>query len=162
MRDRFNDKPELFLYDIESAEILEKCRYSIVGLMASLLEIYKNKDHLERILDILENSLPTKRSTGPNGLSLWQIFVLAQSRLCANISYEQLHYLANHDILIRHILGIRSRDGVNPIFWGYQRIYDNVNLLTDEAIKEINTVIIDFGHEVFKQKGGGSLTRKNR
>lgn len=152
MRDRFNYNPELFYYDIESVEIPMRCDYSRVRLVASLLEIYKNQSFRDRILTILEKTFPKNKSTGPKGLNLWQIFVLAQCRLCDNLSYSNLHYVANQDMLIRHILGIRSKDGGERIVWSRQRIYDNLNLLKEETLREINEVIVDFGHEVFKKK----------
>lgn len=160
MRDRFDKQPELFLCDIETAEIPEKCRDAMVGLMAALLAIYSNKKYLNKVLSLLDKSLPKKKSTGPTGLSLWQIFVLAQCRLCLNISYDRLHYLVNHDQLLRHILGIRSSHHSNHITWEYQRIYDNVTLLSDEVIKKVNEVVVEFGHEVFKKKETEALRLK--
>lgn len=34
----------------------------------------------------------------------------------------------------------------------YQRIKDNVDLLSDETVKKLNMVIVDFGHQMFKKK----------
>ena len=50
--------------------------------------------------------LKNKHKTGRPGMSLWQIFVLSQVRLCLNISYDRLHDLANNHALLRQILGI--------------------------------------------------------
>src|SRR5699024_8609153 len=44
--------------------------------------------------------------------------------------------------------------------FSYQSILDNVGLLSDEAIKEINQVIVSFGHEVFKKKEEAALRLK--
>jgi transposase, IS5 family len=52
--------------------------------------------------------------------------------------------------------------GFTRIELEYQNIYDNVSLLTDEALQEINQVILDFGHkEVFKKKGKEALHLKS-
>ena len=42
----------------------------------------------------------------------------------------------------------------------YQNIYDNVSLLDDDLLKEINGVIVEVGHEVFKKKEKDALRLK--
>lgn len=161
MRKRFEEQSSLFFHDIGTAEIPEKSRSSTVKLFACLKQIYLNDEYRDRILAILEKSLAPKKQTGRKGLNLWQIFVLAQLRMCENIGYDQLEYLAMHDILLRHLLGIRDNNGQKEIRWEYQRIYDNVNILNDEFLSEINDVIIEFGHgEVFKKKETVALRLK--
>jgi hypothetical protein len=44
----------------------------------------------------------------------------------------------------------------------YRQLYDNVTLLTDQALKEINEVIVEFGHKEVKKKRNGSIVLKNR
>ena len=83
------------------------------------------------------------------GMDLWQIFVLAQVRLCMDLSYDRLHYLANSDKLLRSIMGIERVSGYGQIELDYQNIYDNVNLLDDKTLSELNQIIVSFGHEVF-------------
>jgi len=82
-------------------------------------------------------------------MDLWQIFVLAQVRLCMDLSYDRLHYLANSDKLLRSIMGIERVSGYGQIELDYQNIYDNVNLLDDKTLSELNQIIVSFGHEVF-------------
>jgi len=64
------------------------------------------------------------------------MFVLSQVRLCQNISYEELHHIANHDTLIRQIMGIESDYGFEKQKIGYQTIIDNVAILDDEVVKK--------------------------
>lgn len=85
-------------------------------------------------------------------MNLWQIFVLSQVRLCLNISYDELHHIANYDSMVRQILGVESVFGADKQEFSYQSIIDNVGLLTDEAVKELNSVIVEFGHQVLKKK----------
>jgi hypothetical protein len=160
MRKRFDPQKEIFLHEIERAKIPQKCRDAAVGMYASIKEIYIKKEFRDRILDIISKSIPKKKPTGRKGMNLWQIFVLAQSRLCLGIGYDRLHYLVNQDILLRHLLGIRDIGDQGLIQWDYQRIYDNVTLLNDETLKEINTVIVELGHEVFKKKETEALRLK--
>ena len=102
-----------------------------------------------------------KKQTGRNGLNLWQIFVLAQFRLALNIDYDRLHHIANYDSLIRQLLGIETETGFEKIEIAYQRILNNVQLLDDETLRKINEIVVEFGHEVLKKRGG-SIVFKNR
>ena len=85
-------------------------------------------------------------------MSLWEIFVLAQVRLCLNISYDELHYRANYDSLLRGILGVLPTDFSLGKEYEYQNIYDNVGLLDEGLMRQINDVIVQVGHQVFKKK----------
>lgn len=91
-------------------------------------------------------------------MDLWQILVLAQVRLCKNTTYDELHYMANQDRLLRQLLGIeidysfKEHSSLKQTEITYQKIIDNVSLLDDQSVRELNKIIIDFGHEVFKKK----------
>jgi hypothetical protein len=73
--------------------------------------------------------------------------------MCLGTSYDMLHHLSNNDILLRQLLGISDLFGSESIKFEYQNIYDNVSKLSDAMLREINDVIVDFGHrKVFKKK----------
>ena len=93
-------------------------------------------------------------------MDLWQLFVLSQVRLCQNISYDELHYLSNHDSLVRQLMGVESTFGYEKSQFSYQNIIDNVSLLDDQTVRKINEVIVSFGHEVFKKKEEEALHLK--
>src|SRR5680860_314474 len=93
-------------------------------------------------------------------MRLWEIFVLGQVRLCMNTSYDELHYKANYDELLRGVLGVLPTDFSHGKDYEYQNIYDNVGLLDDELLKAINGVIVSAGHEVFKKKEKAALRLK--
>jgi hypothetical protein len=93
-------------------------------------------------------------------MDLWQIFVLSQVRLCQNISYDELHHIANNDHLIRQIMGIERGFGYERHGLEYQNLIDNVSLLDDKTVRELNQVIVAFGHEVFKKKEEEALRFK--
>jgi hypothetical protein len=90
-------------------------------------------------------------------MDLWQLFVLSQVRLSGHMDYDQVHFEANNNRLIRQLMGLE----VDP-FCGFraeivefsrQTIVDNVSLLDDETMQQINSIIVSFGHgEVFKKK----------
>jgi hypothetical protein len=115
----------------------------------------------EKVFEIIEKKiLPKNNNTGRPGMGVWQIFVLAQVRLCQNISYEELHHIANYDSLIRQLMGIESIHGFDRVEISYQNLIDNVGLLDDQTVKELNELIIEFGHNVFKKKEKAALRLK--
>jgi hypothetical protein len=61
-----------------------------------------------------------KKKTGRPGMDLWVLFVMAQTRLCLNISYDELHRMANNDKMFREIMGIETEDGFERIEFEYQ------------------------------------------
>jgi hypothetical protein len=85
-------------------------------------------------------------------MDLWVLFVMAQTRLCLNTSYDELHRMANNDKMFREIMGIETEDGFERIEFEYQNIIDNVTLLDDETVRKLNDVVVEMGHGVFKKK----------
>lgn len=139
---------------IEETEIpTEKRSGALPALCAALKEIFTVPQWNEKIFTVLEAKISSgKKKTGRPGMDLWQIFVLSQVRLCQNISYDEVCHLANYDSLIRQIMGVESGFGYEKYQFGYQNIIDNVSLLDDETVRELNKIIVEFGHGVFKKK----------
>lgn len=146
---------------IDQVEIPTKTRAHIAALMETLQYIYTRPEWSCRIFDLLSGKVSAgKKQTGRRGMSLWEIFVLGQVRLCLNISYDELHYRANYDNLLRGILGILPTDFSTGKQYEYQNIYDNVGLVDEHLLRQINDVIVEIGHEVFKKKEADALRLK--
>lgn len=162
MRKRFEQQTVIGRLLIQDTEIpTAKRSGALPGLCAALKEIFIIPRWNEKVFEILENKIVSKNNkTGRPGMDLWQIFVLSQVRLCQNISYDDLHHIANYDSLIRQLMGIESDIGFERQRLGYQNIIDNVGLLDDETVKELNLLIVEFGHEVFKKKEEAALSLK--
>src|SRR4030043_1648720 len=162
MRKRFEQQMTLGRLPINETEVPTKKRSgALPGLCAALKEIFTTPEWNERVFEILEAKITEgKKRTGRPGMDLWQIFVLSQVRLCRNISYEELYHTANNDHLIRRIMGIESGFGYERYEFEYQNIIDNVSLLDDQTVKELNQIIVEFGHEVFKKKEVAALCLK--
>jgi IS5 family transposase len=162
MRKRFEQQMTLGRLPIGETEIPTKKRSgALPGLCAALKEIFTNPEWNERVFKILEAKITNgKKRTGRPGMDLWQIFVLSQVRLCQNISYDELHHIADYDALIRQIMGVESGFGYEKYRFEYQNIIDNVSLLDDETVMELNQVIVEFGHDVFKKKEAAALCLK--
>lgn len=163
MRKRFEQQLTIEKRPIAETVIpIRKRNGPLPALFIALKEIFVTPEWNEKVFKILDQAIMSKNNhTGRPGMDLWQIFVLAQVRLCKNMSYDDLHYIANSDKIIRQLIGIESELGFEEEVIGYQRIKDNVGLLTDDTVKELNEVIVAFGHnEVFKKKEEEALRLK--
>jgi len=57
-------------------------------------------------------------------------------------------------------MGVESGFGYEKYKYEYQNIIYNVSLLYDETVRELNQVIVEFGHEVLKKKEAAALCLK--
>ncbi len=163
MRKRFEQQMTIGRLPISETPIpIEKRSGALPGLCAAMKEIFITPKWNERIFEILEAKITEgKQKTGRIGMDLWQIFVLSQVRLCQNTSYEELKHIANYDSLIRQLMGVESGFGYEKHQFEYQNIFDNVSLLDDQSVRELNQVIVEFGHEVFEKKEEEALDLKS-
>ena len=163
MRQRFELQLKVGQTSINEIYINPKSKNALDQLVAALKEIYCNAYYNEKIFSIIEKYLPkVDRNNGRPGMNLWTIFVLGQVRMCLNYSYDMLHHQANNDRLLRQLIGIVDEFNVEPFTFEYQNIYDNVSKLSDVMLREINDVIVEFGHnKVFKKKEGTALDLKS-
>lgn len=161
MRKRFEQQFSLGQLPISEANINLKSRDPYIAVMRGLKEIFTTPKYNEILFSILENKLMAgKKATGRPGMDLWQIFVMAQTRLALNIGYDRLHSMVNYDSLLRQIMGVETESGFEKQQFDYQRILDNVSLLDDETVSQINDVIVRMGHDVFKKKEAAPLRLK--
>jgi len=153
MRKRFEQQLKVGQIPISQIEVNPKYRSAFPKLVLSLKRLYLTPEYNERIFSILEDKIVRgKKNTGRPGMDLWVLFVMAQTRLCLNTSYDELHRMANNDKMFREIMGIETDDGFERIEFEYQNILDNVTLLDDETVQELNQVVVEMGHGVFKKK----------
>ena len=162
MRNRFEQQFSIGRRLIEETPANHKRTGKLEELIAGMKAIYCHPEYNQKIFNVLEKHLTkNKKQTGRKGMDLWCIFVLGQVRLCLNTSYEWIHNLANNHLSIRWLMGIETEYGFKRVEFSYQNIYDNVTLLSEEMVKEINTIVVEFGHgEVFKKKETEALHLK--
>ena len=162
MRNRFEPQLSIGQRPIEQTPISLKCKDALEELLAALKYIYCNEEYNNKVFNALEKCISVdKKKTGRKGMDLWHIFVLSQVRLCLGISYDRLHNLANNHLALRWLMGVECEYGFKRIDFEYQNIYDNVTLLSDELIKELNAIVLEFGHsQVFKKKETTALHLK--
>jgi len=160
MRKRFEPQIAIGQKLIKDIEI-KRCRDAFPKLVLALKELYLNVELRSKVFRILEDKiLAGKKKTGRKGMDLWVLFVMAQTRLCLNISYDRIHHMANYDTLFRQIMGIETESGFARLEFEYQNIIDNVALLDDITLSKINEVLVELGHNVFKKKEGEALFLK--
>ena len=161
MRKRFEQQLKIGQIPISQIEVNPKYRSAFPKLVLSLKKLYLTPEYNERIFSILEEKIVKgKKNTGRPGMDLWVLFVMAQTRLCLNTSYDELHRMANSDKMFREIMGIETEDGFERIEFEYQNILDNVTLLDDETVRKLNDVVVEMGHGVFKKKDAEALRLK--
>ena len=153
MRKTFEPQLTLGLTPIEEVEVPLKTKSHLSALIAALKHIYLTPKWNQQVFELLESHIGKgKKATGRTGMSYWEMFVLAQVKMCKNISYDELDHTANYDTLVRGIMGVLPTDFTLGKQYSYQTIYDNVNLLGEELLIKINDIIVEAGHEVFKKK----------
>jgi hypothetical protein len=162
MRDRFEQQYSIGHRRIKDTPIKLKHKDKLEELIAALKALYCHPEYNQRLFEILERHLlEGKKKTGRPGMDLWCIFVLSQVRLCMNMDYGWVYNLANNHLSIRWLMGVETEYGFKRKEFSYQNIYDNVTLLSDEMVKEINSLVLEFGHsQVFKKKGTAALRLK--
>jgi len=161
MRSGFAQQLSINITPIEEVVIPFEKRDHLANLMAALQHLYQHKEWSQKVEAILYKAISkNKQATGRMGMNLWQVFVLAQTRLCMNISYDQLLSQANYHGLLRGVLGVEPNDYTTGHQYSRQNIVDNVSLLDNETIKQINDLIVEMGHHVFKKKEAEALRLK--
>ena len=96
MRERFEVQLRLGTTPIEEVDIPTKTRSHMAALVEAFQYIYSSPKWNHRVFTLLSDKLlKGKQRTGRPGMSLWEIFVPGQVRLCMNISYDELHHQAN-------------------------------------------------------------------
>lgn len=156
VRQTINEQMLFGEVDVSKVIIDEKSRDDIPQVLLGLQKIYQDKQTREKIFSVLEREISSSRSldNGRPGMDLWRILVLGILRLTINCDYDRVVELANNHSTLREMLG----HGVfNNSKYALQTVKDNVGLLTAEILSEINTIIVELGHNLCKKKATKSL-----
>ena len=157
---RIAEKKQLQLGDlpISEIEIDFKSRDDIPAVLLGLQHVHSNQTIRENIFSILEDHCTTKisQSTGRQGMTLWNILVLAVLRVSLNIDYDRLQSLANDHKTIRNMLG---HGGIfdSDHYYCLQTIRDNVMKIPADAMRDINVLIVQTGHDYVEHDANAPL-----
>ncbi len=79
--------------------------------------------------------------------------MLAVIRHTLDTNWDRLEHIANYDRLLRKILGIHvEKFGIEETEFAYQTIVDNVSLIDEALLLQINTLVVEHGHNLLKKK----------
>lgn len=131
MRKRFEVQLELGQTAIEKVRIPLKSRDELPPILAGLQWIFLTPEVNEAVFQVLEQKFQgSKTHTGRPGMDLWHILILGVCRLGLDCDYDRLEYQANHDLLLRIILGLSSPDEGGRLFH-HRTLSENVCLIDD-------------------------------
>jgi hypothetical protein len=139
---RFDSAP------IPQIELNLQCRDEIIPILFALKHIYSLPELRQEILQLVARDVNAncRADRGREGMSYWQIVVLAAVRLGCNLNYDRLQDLAENHRKLRHMMGVGDWDDDTSFHW--QRIRDNLCLLKAETIARISQLIVREGHHL--------------
>lgn len=147
MRISHQDQRQLDVTPIAQIELDIECRDRMIPILRGLQHLYAQPPVRSQALrlvaaDVLRDVDPDQ---GREGLTLWQIFVLAAVRLGTNITYDHLQYLATNDRNLRAMMQVGDWSEEH---FSWHRIRDNVCLVHPETLQQINNLIVEEGHRL--------------
>ena len=153
MRHKITPQLQLGQIDIANIHIDVSSRDDIPQLLRGLQEIYKTPEVREEVFHYLESILPedVSRDKGRPGMDLWSILVLGTLRVNINADYDRVLELANEHKTLRAMLGHGLLDEDDE--YCLQTIKDNLRLITPEALRQINQIVVKFGHKIVGKEG---------
>ena len=136
---------------VNQVQLNVQCRHEIVPFLLALQHIYGNPKLREELLQLVARDVNGQSSAnrGREGMTYWQILVLAAARLELNLDYDALQDLAENHRNLRHMmeLGDWEGDDEQPDF-NWERIRDYVCLVRPETLEQINQLIVGEGHQL--------------
>jgi len=146
MRKVYDSQYDLWKTQIADIEIDPKDRDDIPAVLMGLQALYVDAEIRAKVFEILERHVRPEVSHrhGRPGMDLWRIFVLAVVKMALNCDFDRLTNLANHHQTLRQMLG--HAEYGDRTKYQLQTVIDNVSLLTEEALQEINKVVVECGH----------------
>lgn len=155
MRKRFKQQLSLGVIPISEVKINTNSRHQLPPLLKALQHVFVTPEVNEAVFDLLEGHIMSgKKKTGRLGMSLWEILVLSLVRLNLDADYDELLDMSNEHMALRGILGVGQSDFTRGHEYKYSTILGNVNLLDDELLRKINTLIVECTHGLIKKKEG--------
>jgi hypothetical protein len=155
MRQRFQQQTTFGITPISEVKFPLRSRDELPPVLMALQHIFNTPDLNEKVFALLEKKIVSnKKKTGRKGMDLWHILVLAVVRHTLDTNWDRLEDLSNHHRLLRQILGVHvEKFGIEEIEFSYQTIVDNVSLIDEVLLLDINKLVVEHGHNLFKKKG---------
>jgi hypothetical protein len=166
MRSRFIPQMTLGCVPIAEIEFDVFCRHELVPILMALQHLYVKRRHtLTKICKLIEKDIAPKGNVklGCNGLTYWEILILAAMRLGCNLDFDQLSDLATNHRKIRQLMGISDYDVKR---YPKSTINDNLLSLSAKSIDAISLLIVNEGHRfkpraIERVRGDSYVMQKN-
>jgi transposase, IS5 family len=154
MRHRFQQQTTLGITPISEVKLPLRSRDELPPVLMGLQHIFITPELNEKVFALLEKKIVEgKKKTGRKGMDLWHILVLAVVRHTLDTNWDRLEDLANYHKLLRQILGVHvEKFGIEEMEFAYQTIVDNVSLIEEDLLREINLIVVEYGHNLLKKK----------
>jgi len=149
MRKVIDEQMMLGEVDISRIEIDPRARDEMPKLLKGLQYIYCNKELCREVFSLLEKHIGCS-TTGRRGMDLWKVLVLGSVRLVNNWNYDKLKDTVDNHLTLRQMLG--HTPYIDCTRYPMQTLKDNAGLITPELMNEINTLVVNAGHFLFKKK----------
>ena len=151
MRKRFDAQIGLGQTAIEKVVIPLNSRDELPPILAGLQWMFSTPEIHEQIFELLEDQVVgDKGDTGRPGMDLWHIFALGVIRLGLGCDYDRLEHIANHDNLVRQIMGL-PHFGEGKRFH-HRTISENVCQIDADLIEKVNGIVVPHGRKTLSGK----------
>ena len=136
------DCPPVWQIDLNT-----NCRHRIIPILRALQHLYSKTELLGEIVALIEHDVlgDADPAQGREGMTYWQILVLAAVKAGCNFTYDEMHDLAENHRKLRAMMQVGGWDEES---FNWQRIRDNLCLLRPETIERINHLIVGEGHRL--------------
>lgn len=132
---------------IPEIELNTECRHRIVPVLRGLQQLYSQPEVFQNILNLIETDVlgDAQPDRGREGMTYWQVLVLAAAKAGCNYTYDDLQEMAENHRNLRAMMQV-GEWGTGTFDW--QRIQANLCLLTPETVEAISHVIVGEGHRL--------------
>jgi hypothetical protein len=125
-------------------------RFELIPVLAGLKHLHGQQQTRQRLLDLVAADVlgDADPDRGREGMSFWQILVLAVVRQGCDYDFAALSHAASHDNLLRAFLqvGPLSDEG-----FAEKTVHENVSKLRPQTLEQIAYVIAEAGRELAPQ-----------
>ena len=123
------------------------CRHRIIPVLRALQHLHSQTAVLDQIVALIERDVlgDADPGQGREGMTYWQILVLAAVKAGCDFTYDEMHDLAENHRKLRAMMQVGDWDEES---FNWRRIRDNVCRLRPETIEKINYLIVGEGHRL--------------
>ncbi len=123
------------------------CRHRIIPVLRGLQHLHSQSELLGEILALIEDDVlgDADPDQGREGMTYWQILVLASAKAGCNFTYDELHDLAENHRNLRAMMQVGDWDDAS---FNWYRIRDNLCRLRPKTIEGINHLVVGEGHRL--------------